>query len=172
MQAASTICSLTTSQSIKQKLYTLTLSLPRSLSFLPTETCLQQVVSGLIRRACRFSLSVQNKETRRDFEDYLDCQWADYSTECKPVNPKTRPCVDGRDSRGLRWRLVNDKPVAVNLLANDLFFYLETKKFKQLQMAGWHQKGCSERTWCFNTKPMSPFLLRGNGRQTLGDPLL
>ncbi|KAJ3595356.1 hypothetical protein NHX12_004660 [Muraenolepis orangiensis] len=219
-------------------------------------------VSGLIRRVCIFSVSMKNKETRRDFEDYLDCQWADYSTECKPispktwpctpvnpntqpctpvnpktqpctpvnpktqpctpvnpktqpctpvnpktqpckavnpktqpckavnpktqpckpinpktlpckpvnpksqpcipvnpkiqpckpvnpktqpckpvnlktqpckpVNPKTRPCMDGRDSRGLRWRLVNNKPVAVNLLHNDLFFYLETNKFRQL----------------------------------------
>ncbi|CAL8280001.1 unnamed protein product [Lota lota] len=90
-----------------------------------------KALSRLIRSICQFRRAMRNSDTRSSLEAYLVRRWADYSTSTDPVE-NTSTCADGVDSTNLRTRLVNKKLVAVNLLVNDLSFYLETDNFRKL----------------------------------------
>ncbi|KAJ8006641.1 hypothetical protein DPEC_G00109340 [Dallia pectoralis] len=94
-----------------------------------------RVFSRFIKRIGHFLNSMKDSETRSKFETYLTKNWLDYSLKptVKLLERRGIKSVgQGSDDSHLTRRVINNKLVTVEFLANDLSFFLETESFKNI----------------------------------------
>ncbi|XP_041913815.1 regulator of G-protein signaling protein-like isoform X1 [Alosa sapidissima] len=100
------------------------------------------ILSGFIKGVCKFKAGMANTNTRSEFEQFLHQQYLVFSDPCgvsrSPSSLDMSKTYTSKedDTAPLKTRLINDKPLIVDFLVNDLSFYLECERFRSLADSG------------------------------------
>ncbi|XP_041126802.1 regulator of G-protein signaling protein-like [Polyodon spathula] len=96
-----------------------------------------------IRSVCKFRSAMKNLMVMKGFEDYLKHEVNDYSesrmifvSSSGTTNTQVAENKEEADTTQVKRRVVNNKALIVGFIVNDLSFYLEVEKFRNLADAG------------------------------------
>ncbi|KAK6484310.1 regulator of G-protein signaling protein-like [Huso huso] len=96
-----------------------------------------------IRSVCKFRSAMKNLTVRKGFEVYLKQEANDYSesrtifvSSSATTSTQVAENKEEADTTQVKRRVVNNKALTVGFIVNDLSFYLEAEKFRNLADAG------------------------------------
>uniref|UniRef100_A0A4W5R230 RGS domain-containing protein n=1 Tax=Hucho hucho TaxID=62062 RepID=A0A4W5R230_9TELE len=90
------------------------------------------VFCRFIKTVCKFQNAMKDPRTRTGFELYLRMSYRHFSESCDSRAP---PKEEG-DTSHMKRRVINGKVIIIDFLINDLSFYLESERFRNLADSG------------------------------------
>eukprot|EP00063_Salmo_salar_P049763 XP_014024598.1 PREDICTED: regulator of G-protein signaling protein-like isoform X1 [Salmo salar] len=90
------------------------------------------VFCRFIKTVCKFQNAMKDPRTRTEFELYLRMSYRHFSESCDSRAP---PKEEG-DTSHMKRRVINGKVIIIDFLINDLSFYLESERFRNLADSG------------------------------------
>ncbi|KAM9528480.1 regulator of G-protein signaling protein-like isoform 3-T3 [Salvelinus alpinus] len=90
------------------------------------------VFCRFIKTVCKFQIAMKDPRTRTEFELYLRMSYRHFSESCDSRAP---PKEEG-DTSHMKRRVINGKVIIIDFLINDLSFYLESERFRNLADSG------------------------------------
>uniref|UniRef100_A0A8C7FW59 Regulator of G protein signaling like 1 n=2 Tax=Oncorhynchus kisutch TaxID=8019 RepID=A0A8C7FW59_ONCKI len=90
------------------------------------------VFCRFIKTVCKFQTAMKDPRTRTEFELYLRMSYRHFSESCD----SRAPPKDEGDTSHMKSRVINGKVIIIDFLINDLSFYLESERFRNLADSG------------------------------------